>query len=74
MGHWLTHGPNNQIKDFRSGIYASIAMKRAVFPPLFYFGIEKKHLILTIINIYPGSVLIQTLGLTVNLKYFMFWT
>ncbi|CBY08545.1 unnamed protein product [Oikopleura dioica] len=39
LGHWLTHGPNNQIVDFRSGLFASIAMKRALLPPLFYFGL-----------------------------------
>jgi hypothetical protein len=42
-GHWLTHGPNNQIIDFRSGIFASIAMKRALLPPLFYFGLKKSN-------------------------------
>ena len=32
IAHQLTHGPNNQIKDFRSGIYFAIKLNRTLLP------------------------------------------
>ena len=32
IAHALTHGPNNQIKDFRSGIYFAIKLNRTLLP------------------------------------------
>lgn len=30
IAHILTHGPNNQIKDFRSGIYFALKLNRTL--------------------------------------------
>ena len=36
LSHFLTHGTNNQIVDFRSGLYFNIIMNRSLAPPLFF--------------------------------------
>ena len=43
LGHFLTHGTNNQMVDFRSGIYFNIVMNRSLVPSLFYRrGVNEK--------------------------------